>query len=288
MYKKMDMKYGKLYIVSTPIGNLKDITFRAIEVLKDVDMIAAEDTRHTRELLNHFDIETKTTSYHEHSGYDKANVIIEKIKSGANVAIVTDAGTPIISDPGNELVKLAIEENIEVLGVPGACAGINALVVSGLRADSFVFVGFLPDNNKNRKNKLDSLKLEMRTMIFYISPHNLLKDLKLLIDVFGEERNASISREMTKIHEETFRGNLKDIYEYFNSKEIRGEFVLIVSGVDKELLEKNEMVVWNNLSLEEHFEKYILEGLTDKDAIKKVAKERGIDRREVYKVLKVK
>ena len=288
MYKKMDMNSGKIYIVSTPIGNLKDITFRAIEVLKEVDIICAEDTRRTRELLNHFDIKTKVTSYHEHSSYEKAEEIIKKIINNANVAIVTDAGTPLISDPGNKLVKLAIENNIEVIAVPGACAGINALVVSGLDASSFVFVGFLSDNKKIREQQLDSLKLEMRTMIFYVSPHNLLKDLKLLSDVFGEERLASISREMTKVYEETIRGSLNYILNYFNSKEIRGEFVLIVSGIDKEKAKDSEKKAWQDLSIKEHYDKYLLDGLTDKEAIKKVAKDRGIDRREVYKELKVK
>lgn len=284
----MDIKNGKIYIVSTPIGNLKDMTFRAIEVLKEVDIIAAEDTRHTRELLNHFDIDTKTTSYHEHSSYDKAKEIIEKVKSGANVAIVTDAGTPIISDPGDVLVKLAIEENIEVLGVPGACAGINALVVSGLDASSFVFVGFLSDDNKKRKNQLSDLEMEMRTMIFYISPHSIKKDLKSLIELFGEERQASISREMTKIYEETVRGNLKELYDYFDSKEVKGEFVLVVSGIDKEVVSNAKKEEWLSVSIEEHFEMYVKSGLTDKEAMKKVANDRGLDKREVYKVLKVK
>ena len=284
----MDMGFGKLYIVSTPIGNLKDITFRAVEVLKEVDIIAAEDTRHTRELLNHFDIDTKTTSYHEHSGYEKAKEIIEKVKLGASVAIVTDAGTPIISDPGNELVKLAIEEKIEVLGVPGACAGINALVVSGLDARSFVFVGFLSDDNKKRKNQLSDLVNEMRTMIFYISPHNLKKDLKSLIENFGEMRLASISREMTKIHEETIHASLKEILDYFDLKEIRGEFVLVVSGIDKEIVSNAKKQEWLNMSIEEHYDMYLKSGLTDKEAMKKVSTDRGIDRREVYKVLKVK
>lgn len=288
MCKKMDINSGKIYIVSTPIGNLKDITFRAIEVLKEVDIIAAEDTRRTRELLNHFDIKTKVTSYHEYSSYEKAEEIINKIKDNANVAIVTDAGTPLISDPGNKLVKLAIENNIEVIAVPGACAGINALVVSGLDASSFVFVGFLSDNKKIREQQLDSLKLEMRTMIFYVSPHNLLKDLKLLSDVFGKERLASISREMTKVYEETIRGSLNYILNYFNSKEIRGEFVLIVSGIDKEKVKESEKKAWQDLSIKEHYDKYLLDGLTDKEAIKKVAKDRDIDRREVYKELKVK
>ncbi|MBP3200972.1 MAG: 16S rRNA (cytidine(1402)-2'-O)-methyltransferase [Lachnospiraceae bacterium] len=284
----MDINSGKIYIVSTPIGNLKDITFRAIEVLKEVDIIAAEDTRRTRELLNHFDIKTKVTSYHEHSSYEKAEEIINKIKDNANVAIVTDAGTPLISDPGNRLVKLAIENNIEVIAVPGACAGINALVVSGLDASSFVFVGFLSDNKKIREQQLDSLKLEMRTMIFYVSPHNLLKDLKLLSDAFGKERLASISREMTKVYEETIRGSLNYILNYFNSKEIRGEFVLIVSGINKEKVKESEKKAWQDLSIKEHYDKYLLDGLTDKEAIKKVAKDRDIDRREVYKELKVK
>ena len=284
----MDIESGKLYIVSTPIGNLKDITFRALEVLKEVDIIAAEDTRHTRELLNHFDIDTKTTSYHEHNKYEKSKEIIEKIIEGANVAIVTDAGTPIVSDPGDELVKLAIENNVEVIAVPGACAGINALVVSGLPADSFVFVGFLSDNNKKKQEQIDSLKSEMRTMIFYVSPHNLKKDLKLLIDVFGEERCASISREMTKVHEETIRGNLKNIYNHFIENDIRGEFVLIVSGLNKKVLEDNAKEEWKKIPLEEHFKSYLDNGMTEKEAIKKVAKDRGIDKREMYKILKVK
>ena len=256
MYKKMDMNSGKIYIVSTPIGNLKDITFRAIEVLKEVDIIASEDTRHTRELLNHFDIKTPTTSYHEHNKYDKAKEIIEKILNGANVAIVSDAGMPLISDPGDELVRLAIENNIEVQAVPGACAGINALVVSGLSASSFVFVGFLLDDNKKKKKQIDNLIFETRTMIFYISPHNIKKDLKLLIDVFGDERKASISREMTKVHEETIRGTLKSIYNHFNENEVRGEFVLIVNGTDEEKITNAKREKWKEISVEEHFLMY--------------------------------
>ena len=288
MYKKMDIVCGKLYIVATPIGNLKDMTFRAIEVLKEVDIIAAEDTRHTRELLNHFDINTATTSYHEHNKYDKAKEIIEKIMNGASVAIVSDAGTPIISDPGDELVRLAIENNIEVQAVPGACAGINALVVSGLSSSSFVFVGFLSDDNKKRKKQIDNLKSEMRTMIFYISPHNIKKDLKLLIDVFGDERQASLSREMTKVHEETIRGSLKNIYNHFNENEVRGEFVLIVKGLDEEKLKNERREKWQEISVEDHFLMYQKEGFTDKVAMKKVAEDRGLDKKDIYKILKVK
>ena len=284
----MDIKCGKLYIVATPIGNLKDMSFRAIEVLKEVDIIAAEDTRHTRELLNHFDINTVTTSYHEHNKYDKAKEIIEKILNGATVAIVSDAGTPIISDPGDELVRLAIENNIEVQAVPGACAGINALVISGLPSRSFVFVGFLSDNNKKRKKQIDNLKCEMRTMIFYISPHNIIKDLKLLIEVFGDDRLASISREMTKVHEETIRGSLKSIYNHFNENDARGEFVLIVKGQDEDEFENEQSERWQEISVEDHFIMYQKEGFTDKEAMKKVACDRGVDKKDIYKILKVK
>ena len=281
-------KIGKLYIVSTPIGNLGDMTFRAIETLKAVDLIAAEDTRHTRELLNHFNIDTKLTSYHEHNKYDKAEDIIGKILEGNDVAIVTDAGTPIVSDPGDELVKNAILKNIEVTAVPGCCAAINALVISGLSSKSFVFVGFLSDDNKTLKEQLGELRNETRTMIFYISPHDVLKNLKLLIDVFGEDRIASISREMTKIHEETIRGTLKDILSNFESRDIKGEFVLVVAGIDKNVIKDIETKRWLELTVKEHYDKYISEGLNDKDALKKVAKDRNVDKREIYRELKIK
>lgn len=284
----MENKVGKLYIVSTPIGNLQDMTFRAIEVLKSVDLVAAEDTRRTRELLNHFDIDTKITSYHEHNKYDKAKDIADMIKEGKDVAVVTDAGTPIVSDPGSVLVKFAVEENIEITAVPGCCAAINALVLSGLDSDSFVFVGFLKDDNKKRKEQLENLKTETRTMVFYISPHDILKDLKQLIEVFGEERNASLSREMTKVHEETVRGTLKEIHKVFESRDIKGEFVLVVSGMDKDLLKSSEVEKWMSISVEEHYQKYIDEGMSDKDAMKKVASDRNVDKREIYKELKVK
>lgn len=284
----MKQKLGKLYIVSTPIGNLHDMTFRAIEVLKSVDLVAAEDTRRTRELFNHFDIDTKITSYHEHNKYDKAKSIIDMMKEGTNVAVVTDAGTPIVSDPGSVLVKLAIEENIEITAIPGCSAVINALVLSGLDSDSFVFVGFLKDDNKKRKEQLKELEFETRTMVLYISPHNIMKDLKQLMEIFGEERKASLSREMTKVHEETVRGTLKDIYSIFESRDIKGEFVLSVAGLDKTVLKTSEIEKWLSISVEEHYQKYIDEGMSDKDAIKKVASDRSVDKREIYKELKVK
>ena len=284
----MNKSIGKLYIVSTPIGNLKDITFRAVETLKMVDLIAAEDTRRTRELLNHFDINTNLTSYHEHNKYDKANEIIEEIKNGADVAVVTDAGTPIISDPGNELVKKAISENIEVTAVPGACAAVNALVLSGLDAKSFVFIGFLSEDKRKQREQLDEIQNETRTMIFYISPHNIIDDLTSLINVLGNERLASISREMTKVYEETLRGTLSELLENLKNRNIKGEFVLVVNGIDKNLVKELEISKWLEISVTEHYDRYIAEGLSDKDAIKKVAKDRGVDKRDIYRELKVK
>lgn len=280
--------YGKLYIVSTPIGNLDDITFRAISTLKKVDLIACEDTRHTKELLNHFDISTKTISCHEHNEYDKAPFIIDILKEGKDVAVVTDAGTPIISDPGNELVKKAIEEGIVVSGIPGACAAINALVMSGLDASSFTFVGFLSDDNKKRKEKLNSLVEETNTMIFYISPHSFMKDIVSLIEAFGEDRVASVSREMTKVYEENIHGTLKDIKEHFDASEIRGEFVFVVEGIAKELLANEKKNKWMDLSIDEHMRHYTDMGYSEKDAMKKVAADRMVDKRDIYKILKVK
>ena len=284
----MNNSIGKLYIVSTPIGNLQDITFRAVETLKMVDLIAAEDTRRTRELLNYFEINTNLTSYHEHNKYDKAYEIIEIIKNGANVAVVTDAGTPIISDPGNELVKQAVKENIEVTAVPGACAAVNALVLSGLDAKSFVFIGFLFDDKRKQREQLDEIQNETRTMVFYVSPHNIVSDLKSLISVLGKDRLASISREMTKVYEETLRGTLSELLDILENRTIKGEFVLVVSGINKNLLKELEINKWLEISVKEHFDRYIAEGLSDKEAIKKVAKDRGVDKRVIYKELKVK
>lgn len=284
----MKKSQSKLYIVATPIGNLSDITFRAIEILKNVSLIAAEDTRHTRELLNHFEIDTKTISYHEYSEDDKIEEIISILKDGKDVAIVTDAGTPIISDPGNSLVKRAIEEDIEVTGVPGACAAVNALTLSGIDASSFVFVGFIPEDNKKRSNLLTDLSNETRTMIFYISPHNILKDLKSLIKCFGEDRYASISREMTKIYEETVRGQLSYLLEYFSNKEVKGEFVLVLRGLDKSILDEEKMQKFLDMDLDTHMKIYTDKGISEKEAMKFVAKDRGVNKNDIYKKLKVK
>lgn len=279
---------GKLYIVSTPIGNLGDISYRAVETLKEVDLILAEDTRHTRELLNHFDIKKELISFNEHTELSKTENLIEKIKDGMSIALVSDAGTPIISDPGAKLTKLAIENDITITAIPGACAAINALVLSGLSAKNFTFIGFLSEDNKKRKEQLSNLSDKMETMIFYISSHNLKKDIKSLIEVFGNDRDASISREMTKKFEETVRGNLAYISDYFSEKEIRGEFVLIVAGISKDVLKEKEINKWSEMTYEEHYDYYLNQGLSDKDALKKVAADRGLKKNEVYKLLKVK
>ena len=284
----MSNNNGKLYIVSTPIGNLGDISYRAVETLKEVDLILAEDTRHTRELLNHFDIKKELISFNEHTDINKAENLIEKIKNGMSIALVSDAGTPIISDPGVVLTKLAVENDINITAIPGACAAINALVLSGLSAKTFTFIGFLSEDNKKRKEQLSNLYDKMETMIFYISSHNLKKDIKSLIEVLGSDRKASISREMTKKFEETVRGDLTYINDYFSEKEVRGEFVLIVAGVDKDVLREKEISKWNEMTYEEHYKYYLNQGFSDKDALKKVATDRGIRKNEVYKLLKVK
>lgn len=279
----MSDKIGRIYIVATPIGNLSDITFRAIETLKAVDFIAAEDTRVTIKILNHFDIKTKLISNHEHNENEKVNDIISKVLEGFDVAICSDAGTPIISDPGAILVKEAVKNGIEVISVPGPCAAINALVLSGLSASEFHFVGFLPINNKEKNNLLERLKNETSTMIFYIPAHGVMKDILSLINVFGEMRPASLSREMTKIHEETERGSLKEIYEKLDERVVKGEFVLVVSGISKEEMHSQEKSKWELMSLKEHVEHYKSEGMKEMDAIKLVAKDRGIAKNIVYK-----
>ena len=283
-----DMNYGKLYIVATPIGNLGDITFRAIEILKSVDIIAAEDTRRTKELLNHFEIKNLCISFNEHTDREKINGFIEKIKAGENVAIVSDAGTPLISDPGHILVSLAVENDIEVISIPGACAAINALVQSGISCKTFRFVGFLSEDNKERKKQLDKILDETDTSIIYISSHNLKKDLKALIDVLGEDRYASLSREMTKKYEETVRGSLSYISTYFDKENIKGEFVLILKGIDEEEKREKEINLWLKMSVEEHLNYYLNQGMDEKSAMKKVASDRGKSKSDIYKVLKVK
>ena len=284
----MQKEYGKLYIVATPIGNLSDITYRAIDVLNEVDIIAAEDTRNTQKLLNHFDIKKKIISYHEHNKYDKADVIIEMLKEGQNIAIVTDAGTPIISDPGSVLVDLAIQNDITVTSVPGACAVINAVVLSNLNSAEFYFVGFLNDDKKKRLKKLDDIKNFPMTLVIYISPHKIKKFLKDIIEVLGEDRKACLCREMTKIHEEVKRNTLKELNEYYEVNEAIGEMVLVIEGKNIEEIKLEQKKQFENISIEEQYKKLLDEGMGDKDAIKKIAELRDMKKNEVYKLLKIK
>ena len=270
---------GKLYLVATPIGNLDDITIRALNVLKEVDLIAAEDTRHTLGLLNHFEISKPLISYYKEIENTKSDVLLDKIvKENQNVALVSDAGTPGISDPGEVIVKKAIELGIEVIPIPGACAMINALITSGLSTREFTFVGFLSTNAKERKEKLEEIKYEPRTMIFYEAPHKLKETLKVMHDVLGD-RKVVLARELTKIHEEFIRGELSTISEQLG--DIRGEFVVLVEG---SLITKKEKEIedLNSLSLEEHYKYYEDEGLSKKDIIKKIAKDRKKDKNEIY------
>ena len=277
---------GKIYLVATPIGNLSDISMRAIETLKNVDIIACEDTRNTIRLLNHFEIKGYLTSYHEYNKIDKAYELCEKVKEGNNIAFVSDAGMPAISDPGYELVDIAYKEGLEVTVVPGASAVVSALAISGISSRRFAFEGFLPADKNEKKEILTELSQESRTLILYEAPHRLLKTLKELFEYMGD-RNIAIVREITKLHEEVLRGKLADIIADYESEKIaiRGEYVLVIEG--KSLLEKREerQKSFEETSIREHYEKYIAEGMDKKEAMKAVAKDRGIQKRDVYKEL---
>ena len=277
---------GKIYLVATPIGNLSDISMRAIETLKNADIIACEDTRNTIRLLNHFEIKGHLTSYHEYNKIDKAYELCEKVKEGKNIAFVSDAGMPAISDPGYELVDIAYKEGLEVTVVPGASAVVSALAISGISSRRFAFEGFLPADKNEKKEILTELSQESRTLILYEAPHRLLKTLKELFEYMGN-RNIAIVREITKLHEEVLRGKLADIIADYESEKIaiRGEYVLVIEG--KSLLEKREerQKSFEEISIREHYEKYIFEGMDKKEAMKAVAKDRGIQKRDVYKEL---
>lgn len=277
---------GKIYLVATPIGNLSDISMRAIETLKNVDIIACEDTRNTIRLLNHFEIKGHLTSYHEYNKIDKAYELCEKVKEGKNIAFVSDAGMPAISDPGYELVDIAYKEGLEVTVVPGASAVVSALAISGISSRRFAFEGFLPVDKNEKKEILTELSQESRTLILYEAPHRLLKTLKELLEYMGD-RNIAIVREITKLHEEVLKGRLAEIISDYESEKIaiRGEYVLVIEG--KSLLEKREerQKSFEEVSIREHYEKYITEGMDKKEAMKAVAKDRGIQKREVYKEL---
>ena len=266
---------GKLYLVATPIGNLEDITLRAIRVLKEVDLIAAEDTRNSLKLLNHYEIKKPLISYHRHNEELRVDNLIEKLKQGNNIAVVSDAGTPGISDPGEVIAKEAIKNNIDVIPIPGACAAINALIASGLDTTEFAFFGFLPINKKLKKEKLNEIKNETKTCIIYEAPHKLQKTLQDFKEVI-ENRKVVLAREITKIHEEFIRGDLDEIIS--KSENLKGEMIILIEGAKKQENE-NEL---NNLSLEEHYEYYQKQGLDKKEIIKIIAKDRGVNKNEIY------
>lgn len=276
------MEKGKLYLVPTPIGNLKDITLRALEVLKSVDEIAAEDTRTSLKLLNHFEIKKSLFSYHKHNEQGKSLEIINKLKNGVNIALITDAGTPGISDPGSVIVEKCIEEDIEFEVLPGATAITTALVYSGLDTTKFTFRGFLPRENKDRNPIIDELKDIRDTIIFYEAPHRLINTLEYIKDNLGD-RKIAICRELTKLHEEIYRGNISEAINFFNEFRPRGEFVLVIEGKSDKDIKAEQEEKWNSLSIEEHLIKTIESGIDKKEAIKIVAKERGLAKKEVYK-----
>ncbi len=272
---------GKLYLCATPIGNLGDVSARCIETLRSADLIAAEDTRRTLQLLNHFEISAPLTSYHEHNKREKGGYIISLLKNGKNVALVSDAGTPAISDPGEDLVKLCIENDIEVTSVPGPAALINALILSGLSAKRFAFEGFLSVNKRHRAEHLKSVENDSRTLIFYEAPHKLRNTIEDMRAVFGGDRRIALARELTKLHEEIKRCTLDEAAAFYEENAPRGEYVIIVEGAspEKDCGSENE---WDNIPLREHIDGYIAEGMSVKDAVKRAASERGIARRDAY------
>lgn len=272
---------GKLYLCATPIGNLGDITYRCVETLKSVDLIAAEDTRRTLGLLNHLDIEKPLTSYFEHNKKEKGEYLISEMKKGKNIALVSDAGTPAVSDPGEDLVKMCIEEGIDVVPVPGAVAGINALISSGFSTQRFTFEGFLTVNKRGRTEHLKSLSEEQRTMIFYEAPHKLLSTLRDMLGILGDRRIA-LCREITKIHEEFVRTTISDAINKYEENPPRGEFVIVIEGKRSEDIEAEREAAWQKMSVSEHVQMYINQGIDEKEALKKTAKDRGVSKRDIY------
>ena len=270
---------GKLYLVATPIGNLEDMTYRAVRVLEEVDVIAAEDTRNSIKLLNHFEIKTPMTSYHEYNKYDKAKVLVEKMQQGQNVAVITDAGTPGISDPGEELVRQALAAELEVTPVPGACACISALISSGLSTRRFAFEAFLPYDKKDRTRVLEEMKRETRTMVMYEAPHKLKKTLAELMEALGD-RHITLAREITKKHETIEPMMLSQAIARYEGEDPRGEFV--IEGLDVKKLEEEKKSSFEAMSVEEHVQTYVDQGMSKKDAIKQAAVDRGVPKRDVY------
>ena len=275
---------GKLYLCATPIGNLEDITLRVLRTLKEVDLIAAEDTRNSIHLLNHFEIRTPLTSYHEYNRIEKAYQLVEKMRAGKNVALITDAGTPGISDPGEDLVRICYEHGIEVTSLPGPAACITALTLSGLPTRRFAFEAFLPREKKEREAVLEELKTDTRTVVIYEAPHHLISTLKDLHFALGE-RKIAICRELTKRFETAFRTTLSEAAAWYETHEARGECVIVMEGRSRAELVREQQQSWERLSVKEHMEHYLSQGMDRKNAMKQVAKDRGVGKREIYQQL---
>ena len=280
---RSDMQ-GKLYLCATPIGNLEDITYRVLRTLKEVDLIAAEDTRNSIKLLNHFDIHTPMTSYHEYNKIEKAEVLIRKMQEGTNIALITDAGTPGISDPGEDLVRMCYEAGIEVTSLPGPAACITALTLSGLPTRRFSFEAFLPSDKKERQAVLAELVNETRTIIMYEAPHRLAKTLNELLETLGN-RKMTLCRELTKKHETAFASTIEDILKFYETQEPKGECVLVIEGKSRAELVAEERSKWEEMSIEEHMDVYLNKGMDKKEAMKAVAKDRGVSKRDIYQAL---
>lgn len=276
---------GKLYLCATPIGNLEDITFRVLNTLKSVDLIAAEDTRHSIKLLNHFGIKTPMTSYHEFNKVDKARYLVKKILSGMNVAVITDAGTPGISDPGEELVRQCLAAGITVTSLPGPAACITALTMSGRESRRFVFEAFLPTDKKEKKRILEELVNETRTIILYEAPHHLLRTLEELMEYLGGEREITVCRELTKTYENAFLTTIEEAVRYYETNEPRGEYVLVVAGKKIAEIEKETQEEFFSMSVKEHVEMYVNQGMDKKEAMKMAARDRGVSKRDIYQEL---
>ncbi len=275
---------GILYLCATPIGNLEDMTFRAVRILREADLIAAEDTRNSIKLLSHFEIRTPMTSYHEYNKIEKGKKLTALLLEGKNIALITDAGTPGISDPGEELVKMCHEAGVTVTAVPGAAACVTALTISGLPTRRFAFEAFLPSDKKERREVLEELKDETRTIVIYEAPHRLVRTLEELLETLGD-RQVSVCRELTKKHETVCQATLEEARAYYRAHEPRGECVLVIRGRSREELRRESQRKWEELSLEEHMRYYTDQGADRKEAMKRVAKDRGISKREVYQAL---
>lgn len=275
---------GTLYLCATPIGNLEDITFRVIRTLKEVDLIAAEDTRNSIKLLNHFEIQTPMTSYHEYNKYEKGRKLVEKLLEGQDIALITDAGTPGISDPGEELVKMCYEAGILVTSLPGAAACITALTISGLSTRRFAFEAFLPSDKKEREQILKEMETETRTMIVYEAPHRLVKTLKLFLERLGN-RKITVCRELTKRHETALAVTLEEAVAHYEANPPKGECVLVIEGKSREEAREEERKQWEEMTIEDHMEVYTKQGMDKKSAMKAVAKDRGVSKRDIYQYL---